>query len=482
MLWAMRWAAALFAIGLAGCEAAGNAVPPANAQAPLQPCAIASVPEPALCGSVRVRESASSTREIDLRVIVLPALSSPRLPDPIVPLSGGPGQGSAALAWLMAPRYAAFRTQRDIVFIDARGTGSSNGLQCESPRATTDLVGRIFDPAALAACRDELSRRADLTQYTTSMAAQDYERVFDQLGYDTVNLMGVSYGTRMGLEITRQIPGRVRTLTIEGVVPTTFDWPSRGAADAESALNAVIEDCESDRSCSARYPRFRQDVDVAFARVRRGPVNATVRDPATGAIETVPFGDHDLAYATRGVLYGNDALSLPSWFRQAAEGDFTALAQAYVTRARALDDQLALGLLFGVYCAEDLPFVDWTAAAKQSSGTRLGSYLLDQYRQGCDVWPRGAVDESFRQPIQSNVPTLLMSGRHDPVTPPRTATDAARTLPRSRVLIWPNGGHGTDGLATADCRTAIQDAFLRTADPDQLPLGCVTTAPVRAWR
>jgi pimeloyl-ACP methyl ester carboxylesterase len=216
--------------------------------------------------------------------------------------------------------------------------------------------------------------------------------------------------------------------------------------------------------------------------VRRGAVTATVRDPASGSIATVPFGDVDLAYATRGILYGNDALSLPLWFRQAAEGDFTALAQAYVNRARTLDDQIALGLLFGVYCAEDLPFVDWTAAARSSEGTRLGSYLLDQYRQACEVWPRGTIDASFRDPIQSNVPTLLMSGRRDPVTPPRTATEAARTLTRARVLIWPNGGHGTDGLATADCRTAIQEAFLRTADPDQLPLSCVTTDPARAWR
>jgi pimeloyl-ACP methyl ester carboxylesterase len=477
----MRWAA-LFAIGLAGCEAAGRSLPPPAAQAPLPPCAIANLSGPALCGTVRVRESAHTNREIDLRVVVLPASSPQPLRDPIVPLSGGPGQGSADLAVFMAARYAAFRTQRDIVLIDARGTGSSNGLHCEKPRAASNLMGRIFDPVALAACRDDLSHRANLTQYTTSIAAQDYARVFDQLGYETVNLIGVSYGTRMALEITRRLPRRVRTMTIEGVVPTTFNWPAPGAVDAENALNALVDDCESDRACSTRYPRFRQDIDVAFARVRRGPVSATVRDPASGAMATVPFGEGDLAYATRGVLYGNDALSLPLWFRQAAEGDFASLAQAYVTRARALDDQIALGVLFGVYCAEDLPFVDWTAAAQSSSGTRLGSYLLDQYRQGCEVWPRGAIDASFREPVQSNVPTLLMSGRRDPVTPPRTATEAARTLTRARVLIWANGGHGTDGLATADCRTAIQEAFLRTADPDQLPLSCMTTDPARAWR
>jgi pimeloyl-ACP methyl ester carboxylesterase len=477
----MRWAA-LVVIGFAGCEAAGRSLPQVDAPAPLQPCVIANVAGPVRCGIVRVRESPAAAREIDLRVVILHAFSEQPLRDPIVPLAGGPGQGAADLAPGMARRFAAYRDHRDIVLVDARGTGSSNGLHCENPRAAEDLMGRIFDLAAVATCREQLSRRADLTRYTTSIAAQDYERVFDQLGYETVNLAGVSYGTRMALEITRRLPRRVRTVTLEAVVPTAFDWPSLGAVDAENALNTLIDDCESDRSCSTRYPRFRQDIDVAFGRLRRDPVTATVRDPATGSSRQVRFGHADLAYATRGILYCNDATSLPLWFRLAAEGDFSALAQAYVTRARALDDQIALGLLLSVYCAEDVPFVDWTAAGRASGATRLGTYLLDQYRQACEVWPRGAIDPSFRQPVQSSAPTLLMSGRHDPVTPPRTATAAARTLTRSRVLIWPNGGHGTDGLATADCRTAIQDAFLSTADPDRLPLGCVTADPVRGWQ
>jgi pimeloyl-ACP methyl ester carboxylesterase len=476
----MRWAL-LLAVGLSACSAAGRSLPAAEAQTQLQACAIAGVGN-ALCGSVRVAESSGSTRTIDLRVIVLPALASPALRDPIVPLAGGPGQGSAELATFFAQRYAALRNQRDIVLIDHRGTGASNGLRCENPIATADLMGRLFEPAAVASCRDVLARNADLTKYTTSHSAQDYERVFDQLGYDTVNLIGTSYGTRMGLEITRRFPRRVRTLTIEGVVPTTFNWPTSGAVDADHALNALIDDCEADRSCVSRYPRFRQDVDLAFTRVRRGPVTATVRDPANGSIVQVTFADRDLGYATRGILYGNDATSLPLWFRQAAEGDFTAFAQAYVTRARALDDQISRGLLLGVYCSEDLPFVDWTSAEKASSNTRLESYLLDEYRQACEVWPRGSIESTFRDAVQSSVPTLVMSGRRDPVTPPWSAEAVARTLTRSRLVIWPYGGHGTDGLASGDCRASILDTFLRTADPDRLQVGCAQTDPPRGWR
>lgn len=464
---------------------AACSVPAPSAQArraAAEPCTVAGAAEPARCSTVRVRESASSTREIDLRVIVLPAQAPRPLPDPILPLVGGPGQGAADLAATFAPRYAGFRDQRDIVFVDQRGTGLSNGLRCDAPIATAELMGTLFDHARLPACRDQLAAHADLTRYTTTAAARDYEAVLDQLGYRDANFIGTSYGSRLGLEIARQLPLRVRTLTIEAIVPPTFAWPSLGAADADAALNTVIDECAADAACRQAFPRFRQDVDLAFTRLRRESVMVPVRDPATGAIARVPFSHSDLAYATRGILYGNDALSLPLWFRNAAEGDFSALAQAYVTRARALDAQIALGLLFSVYCSEDLPFVDWPAAESSAQGTRLGTLLLDQYRRGCEVWPRASIDASFRTPVQSPVPTLVMAGRRDPVTPPRTAEEAVRTLPRSKLVIWPHGGHGNDGLASPECRVSIWRDFLRTADPDALSLACITRDPPLPFR
>jgi pimeloyl-ACP methyl ester carboxylesterase len=438
------------------------------------PCAVAGVAEPARCATVRVRESPASHRDIDLHVVVLPAQGSEPLADPIVPLLGGPGQGAADLAATFAARYAPYRDRRDIVFVDQRGTGRSNGLRCDGPIATAELMGTIFDHARLPACRDALARHADLTSYTTAAAARDYAAVLDRLGYREANFIGTSYGSRLGLDIARQLPLRVRTLTIEAVVPPTFTWPSRGAADAEAALNVVVDHCNADPACRRIFPRFRQDIDLAFTRLRREPAMVEVRDPLSGATERVPFGQNDLAYITRGILYGNDALSLPSWFRSAAEGNFGALAQAYVNRARNLDAQLALGVMFGVYCAEDLPFVNWPEAEKAAQGTRLGTYLIDQYRRACEAWPHATIEASFREPVHSSVPALVMAGRRDPVTPPRTAEEAARTLPRSKLVIWPYGGHGADGLTSPQCRIGIMREFLRTADPEAVSIACVT--------
>jgi pimeloyl-ACP methyl ester carboxylesterase len=250
-----------------------------------------------------------------------------------------------------------------------------------------------------------------------------------------------------------------------------------GAVDAQAALDAIVADCGAERACAAAFPEFRQDIDRAFAALDAA-VPVEVRDPATGLVESIVFARSDLAYATRGLLYGAEALRLPDWFHRAAAGDYTAFAQAYVSRARQLEPQIAMGVHLGVYCTEDLPFVDWPAARAAAAGTRVGTYLLDQYRAACGVWPNGTAAPLSREPVSSDVPALLMSGRRDPVSPPRTGAQVARTLSASRHLIWQFGGHSNDGIAEGGCRVAILEAFVRTADTRRLPDGCMAGPPL----
>lgn len=472
----MRFAVCLLVFVSAACSTTAQDTNLRHAAAPLRECGIDGIRGPVRCGTVRVAEdpAAPAGRQIDLRVIVAAAYSSTPERDPIVPLAGGPGQGAADLAVILAQRFDWLRDTRDLVLIDQRGSGASNGLHCTPPATARELMGKLFDPVRLRECRDRLSQRADLTKYSTPFAAGDYERVFDALGYEQVNIIGLSYGTRLGLELARRMPVRVRTLTIEGVVPPApFEWPTMAAADSDAALQALIADCKGDSSCRSSYPRFQQDVDVAFRRLDRESISVNVRDPMTGMGERVLFGKTDMAYAVRGLLYGNEALSLPKWFSAAAQGSFDVFAQSYVNRARTLGDQIATGVHLGVYCAEDLPFVDWPRAEKLAAGTRIAGYLLDQYRRACEVWPSAPLPASSREPVQSSVPSLIMSGRRDPATPPRTAHEAARTLPRAHVVVWPKGAHGADGLVSRDCRTSIERAFIHSARSDQLPTGCV---------
>jgi pimeloyl-ACP methyl ester carboxylesterase len=448
--------------------------------APAQhPCDLPGLDRPARCAVIQVAESADAAqgRRLGIRVIVVPSRAASQ-PDPVVVLAGGPGQGAAELAGPLAQRLSFLADARDLVLIDQRGTGASGRLACDPPPHAADLMGRIFDPGRLATCRDTLARNADLQRYTTDAAAADYEAVLDALGYGAFNVWAASYGTRLGLELARRMPQRVRTLTLEGAVPPSFAWPASGARDLDAALDGRIEDCERDADCRRTYSTFRRDVDAAFAGVARQPARVTVFDPHSQRTATVPFGATDLAYATRGLLYGADALKLPRMFRAAAAGRYDDFAQAYVSRARALGRELASGVFFGVYCAEDLPFVDRAAVRAASAGTRIGSYLLDEYARACEIWPRSPIRGDFRDRVGSAVPTLLMAGERDPVTPPWSAHDVASTLTRGRVVTFPAGGHGFDGLADPECKRALIRDFVSAADVDSISLACISRARV----
>ena len=130
---------ALAGVALALLCACGSEARKTADPSPLADCEPGDGPRNALCGWIPVYEdrSAASGRQIDLRVVVYPALSRDRQPDPLFVLAGGPGQGAAQLSPLVVSSLGDVRRERDIVFVDQRGTGLSNGLPCDQD--TDDL-------------------------------------------------------------------------------------------------------------------------------------------------------------------------------------------------------------------------------------------------------------------------------------------------------------------------------------------------------
>src|SRR5215471_19191851 len=141
-----------------------------------QPCRTPDSNTEGLCGKYEVYENRQSRegRKIALNIMVLPALAAKAASDPFFPLAGGPGQ-SAVEAFPLAGYTAKIRQQRDVVLVDQRGTGGSNQLQCEvrDLKDAQTVLGDPFPAGKLAACRAELEKHADLTEYTTSISSDD---------------------------------------------------------------------------------------------------------------------------------------------------------------------------------------------------------------------------------------------------------------------------------------------------------------------
>lgn len=184
----------------------------------LTPCRPAGVNESVLCGTVTVPESraVADGRTIALNVVVLPSLSKEKK-EPLFELAGGPGIAATSSAALYASELRAYRQHRDVVLVDQRGTGKSNGLHCRDDESRR--TGEMYPRGYVERCRDELQRNADLAAYTTDAAADDLDAVRAALGYDRIHLLGLSYGTRLALVYARRHPDGVASLVLAGATP-----------------------------------------------------------------------------------------------------------------------------------------------------------------------------------------------------------------------------------------------------------------------
>src|SRR5512141_3042109 len=99
----------------------------------LSPCRLAGLEASAQCATYEVWENRETRtgRRIELNVAVIPAHMRTHEPDPIFVRAGGPGQGAVSLAAQVMPLFARLNDSRDLVFLDQRGTGASNPLDCE---------------------------------------------------------------------------------------------------------------------------------------------------------------------------------------------------------------------------------------------------------------------------------------------------------------------------------------------------------------
>jgi pimeloyl-ACP methyl ester carboxylesterase len=443
----------------------------------LAPCDVAGLRQ-ARCGTYEVWEDRArkAGRRIGLKIVVVPATGPERRPDPFVFLNGGPGESATMAAAGLAHEFAEIIEHRDLLLVDQRGTGGSNPLDCQlyGPDLQS-FLGDFFPPEAVRKCRVELEPKADLTLYTTSLAADDLEEVRGALGYPALNLLGGSYGTRAALVFMRRHPTSVRTATLQGVAPPPFPMPLNFARDAQRALDGVLAECAAEPACSRAFPNPPAELKAVFATLERGPVRAEMLDPETGNPTTVSLPRDLVAEAIRYLLYQSSGASMiPALLHQAAAGDFGPFAEFAAFGRRAIVSSGADGLYLSVTCAEDLPRIAPGEGEHAAAGTFLADYRLRQQRRACELWPRMAPPPAFGEPVAASTPTLLLSGQWDPVTPPSQAEQALRSLPHGRHLVVASGGHSFSGLTGADCVTRLTTDFVEAGSAQGLDTSCIS--------
>jgi pimeloyl-ACP methyl ester carboxylesterase len=444
----------------------------------LAPCRLPGLEREARCGTHEVFENraSGSGRKIALRVVVLPARSAPAAPDPVVFFEGGPGVSVVDSGPDLAQEIDAVLQHRDLLLVDARGTGGSHPLGCPRPEKMLEVeeaLDTFMDPVAVRRCHTLLAKDNDLTQYTTDATVDDVDEVRAALGYEKVNLMGASYGTRAALVYLRRHPGSVRTVQISSVLPTDARIPTFLAGHTQAAFERVVADCAAEAPCHAAFPDPRADLDAVLNRLAAEPAKVTVRDgddkermlrlSRNGAVQTVRY----LLYRPDGVR------ELPLVLRRAAAGDLAPLAQRAYDIASAVLASPPDGLYLSVTCAEDVAFANREEGARLAAGTFVGDLRLRQQIAACAEWPSAKIPPSFLEPVRSEVPALIVAGESDPTTPREWAEKVASALPRSRVMVVPGGAHAFYGLEGTGCLDRLIADFVIRGSAEGLDLeGC----------
>ena len=438
----------------------------------LQPCTGYDTPVDAYCGTFTVYENRATSqgRQIDLHIVVLPALSSDSKPDPFFFLAGGPGQGAAKMAKPLREAFRQILTNRDIVLVDQRGTGKSNPLDCINEDDSLKMLNEPEEAgiAQLKACMAGYD--ADLRLYTTDIAMDDLDEVRAFLGYDQINLYGGSYGTRAGLVYMRRHGERVRTAVLDGVAPTNMRLPLFFPRDAQRAFDRLVADCEADAGCRERYPNLGVRARTLIARLENNPPLVAVMHPRTGERGDIRMTARLLANVFASTLYQPLAASvIPALIERAEHDDFQGVL-ALTSLFDSGDPNMSIGMQLSVICAEDFPRLTQEEAAKEGQGSMFWPHVMRAQRAGCEFWPRGTVDASFYDPVQSSIPTLIMSGEIDPVTPPIWGEEIKKTLPNSIHVVMPGTGHTAGGTA---CGRRLIRAFIDAGTHANLDTSCV---------
>jgi pimeloyl-ACP methyl ester carboxylesterase len=445
----------------------------------------------AQCSTLSVAENPAlpQGRKVDLHIAWVPANEEgPTEPDPVFMLAGGPGQAATESYPQVAPAFREVLRKRHVILVDQRGTGESNPLMCEEEQGdeagnkAADVAQELAaaseaDKAAKAQqfatrCRDELSKKADLRFYTTTDAVRDLDAVRQAIGAAKINLVGISYGTRVAQQYAMRHPATTRTIVLDSVAPNTLILGNDFARNLEQALDLQFGQCGKVPACAKALGDPRSRLDALMARLRTDPPLVRYRDAATNQMREDTLLPEHVAGLMRMYAYAPLASSLlPLQLKEASEGRYDGLMAMAKMLDRTLAGQMMFGMQLSVVCSEDAYGLKDNP---DDAATLLGNQFADYLGAQCKAWPRGVMPADFHQALHTKVPALLMSGEFDPVTPPRYGEEVARTLPNARHLIVRGQGHNVIGTG---CMPKLFAQFIDTADVRSLDAKCLRTVP-----
>jgi pimeloyl-ACP methyl ester carboxylesterase len=421
------------------------------------------------CGYVTLpeRHAEPDGATIRLPVAIRRATAANPRSDPLIIAQGGPG-GDVFEAYTLLTPSSTIAAQRDIVLFNQRGTFYAEPqLSCpetkenlaEFLRADSDEGERLYNEAVNACYERLVAEGIDLSAYNSLENAADVPLIAEALGYDEYNFYGVSYGTLLALHLMRDHPDGLRSVILDSVVPTNINFIAEIPASEDRVFSEVFSACEANPECREQYPDLEERYYALIKKFNDNPVLINIVDPETGESYEMYVDGKGL----RGILYQLQYLRgmnvvLPKVIHDLEQGDWRYIQAMWALFA--FQETVVEGMYYSVICAEDAD-IDPAMLPLESIRPEIAATAVDDlqsYVDRCDRWTVDRLAADVDDPVFSDIPTLLLSGQFDPVTPPAFAEEVTATLSNATNLVDPVGSHG---IAFFDpCINDVIQAFL----------------------
>lgn len=430
------------------------------------------------CGYVIVPEThAQPNNGKTLKIAVLVFKSKATNPaEPVIYLEGGPGGHIQSIIDLMTGDFYNGFTQRgDAIFFDQRGVGNSQPelycpeIETQSEQDAPVILNPTDDAQhsvdSALACHDRLAKQGvNLAAFNSVESAGDVNDIRQALGYDKINVYGASYGTILAQTVMRLYPQIVRSTVIDSVVPPNVNPDITAIASGSRTMNLIFQTCAADAACNRAYPNLKDLFTKTYNLLNTTQPTVKVTIPETNTTLNVKVDGSKFVSVLFQLLYDKQTIQLLPRIISLVNSGNNAILAPLMAVPFEVNLETDLGMYFSVECAEEWPF------SKLSDNQAAESQALPEFAQDSDIgvqssitlcqkWNVPAASQAQVTLLKSDIPTLVMEGQFDPITPPEFGQKVAQGLSKSFYVEFPYNGHG-EVVPDNVCGINVMKAFL----------------------
>lgn len=427
-------------------------------------------------------------------VVSLPVMivrsTSPNDNLPLYLLQGGPGGDTIdTFSYVIDKKDSVLPRDRDLVFFEQRGTTHTTpSLDCPEIHANdianldkdlSDSESARLYQTAWQACLDRLhTEGTDIAAFNSFANADDVAAIAQIFGHTSIDLYGVSYGSLLAQHVVERHPGLVRAVILDGVVPKDREPNYEAELSKNDAFGHMFADCAADAVCSADYPDLQNTYVTLVAKFNKNPIMLDLVDPDTDQTYPTLVNGDGLTGLLFQLHYDSELVTfIPMLITQIAAEQYD-IFKVFASFT-VFHDSISEGMYNATTCSEETVPQKTEIILPQNPITPIDANQVDNdvqwFAQTCGAAAVPALDASANRAFTTNIPTLLLSGRYDPITPARMGDTVVKGLPNATHVVFPNTAHGA--FIDNACAAQIVVEFLATPQ-DRPDTACVAVQKV----